>query len=108
MDKDQIDMHNRKARKTDRAPASPTRCPLTTDVLLHPGEGDASLLTALTEAQQEGTRRLRAQDGPLPLLTNETQNIPAQTEREQREKMPFFFNGHLHRIGQRKTERETI
>lgn len=85
IDKDQLTCTIEK-RQRQRAPASPTRCPLTTDVLLHPGEGDASLLTALTEAQQEGARRLRAQDGPLPLLTDETQNIPAQTEREQREK----------------------
>lgn len=48
----------------------------TIDVLLDPGEGDASLFAAFTEAQQECPRRLWAQDCPLSFFTDEAHNIP--------------------------------
>lgn len=44
---------------------------LTVDVMLNPGEGDGSLTAALAEPQQEGARTLVAQQGLLPLLTEE-------------------------------------
>ena len=53
---------------------------LTVDVLLHPGEGDAALLAALTEAEQEGAWGLWAQDGPLPLFADEAHDVPARVE----------------------------
>lgn len=52
----------------------------TTDVLLHPREGDATFLAALTEAQQKGPRGLGAQDGSLPLLADEPHDVPGQEE----------------------------
>ncbi len=48
----------------------------TIDVLLDPGEGNASLFAAFTEAQQECPRRLWAQDCPLSFFTDEAHNIP--------------------------------
>lgn len=56
---------------------------LTADVLLHPGEGDASFFAAFTEPQQEGAWGLSAQDGPFPLLADEAHYIPGDREEQQ-------------------------
>ena len=56
---------------------------LTTDVLLHPGEGDSSFFAAFTESQQEGAWGLSAQDGPFPLLADEAHYIPGDREEQQ-------------------------
>ena len=64
---------------------------LTVDVLLHPGEGDAALLAALTEAEQEGAWGLWAQDGPSlsllmkPMMYLHEWNTPRVWSRDARE-----------------------
>lgn len=59
-----------------RARGGVSRARLTTDVLFHPSEGDSSFFAAFTESQQEGAWGLGAQDGPLPLLTDEAHYVP--------------------------------
>ena len=61
------------------------RAKLTTDVLLHPSEGDSSFFAAFTESQQEGAWGLGAQDGPLPLLTDKAHYVPGGKEEKQQD-----------------------
>lgn len=56
---------------------------LTTYILFYPGEGDATFFAALTETQQEGAWRLRVQDGPLPLLADESHDVSGEEEEVQ-------------------------
>lgn len=55
---------------------------LTTDVLLHPSEGDTSFFAAFTESQQEGTWGLGAQDGPLSFLADKAHYVPGAKEEQ--------------------------
>lgn len=48
---------------------------LTTDVFLHPREGDATLPAALAETQQEGSWRFGTEERPLPLLADEAHDV---------------------------------
>lgn len=87
---------------------------LTTDVLFHPSESDPSFFAALAEPQQEGARGLCAKDGPLPLLADETHDVPAanhnqsqacwgQVTRLQQFSLTAEFNLTLHSKGPRYT-----
>lgn len=70
------------ARRLQQQPpqGGASRGGLTTDVLLHPSEGDSSFLAAFTESQQEGAWGLGAQDGPLPLLADEAHYVTGGKE----------------------------
>lgn len=72
--------------REQKSPGRVGTAKLTADVLLHPCESDTSFLAAFTESQQEGAWGLGAQDGSLPLLTDEAHYVPGATE-EQRECM---------------------
>lgn len=50
-------------------------------VVVDPGEGDGSILAALTEPEQERPRTLPAQQSLLPLLADEAQDTPAQRKK---------------------------
>lgn len=55
---------------------------LTADVFLYPREGNAALLAALTEAQQECSRRLWTEKCPLSLLADKAHDIPVEEQQE--------------------------
>lgn len=53
---------------------------LTTNILFYPCEGDSTFFAALAETQQKGARWLRAQDGSLPFLANESHDVSEEGE----------------------------